>query len=550
MSIETTDLQHEFPADEGDFVTLGEAMTVADKVRRLEAVAERLARGVGDGKPRLTDSGNAERWVSLHGARFRFHAARGCWFRWTGTRWAEDVEGEAHLATKEVARDYLVDATQLVPRDALELVKWAAKSESAGARSAMLKLAASEPGMSVGANAWDSDPMSLNVDNGVLDLRTGELRPHSSADLFTKLAPTRYVAGAEAPRFMRFLAEALPDPELRDFLQRLCGYALTGEVREHVLPIFYGSGGNGKGTLVETLSAVLGDYARAVPAELLMKRVGQSEAHPTERAQLMGLRLAFASETEAGRALAESTVKMLTGGDSISARFMRQDFFEFLPSHKLILSTNHKPVIKGTDRGIWRRVRLVPWDVVPAAPDPTLKQKLLAEREGILAWCVAGCLKWQAEGLGSAGAIDAATSEYRDESDVLGRFLSDCTVRVADARTRSADLYSTYKRWCDEQGESPWTQTSFGRALGERGLKPVRQAMGMVFKGLGVLSDRGGSAGSVGSDPAFPVERAERFPRSVNPENPAQPYIPTQPVIPGTTTSSGDEDDDFLYGGR
>ena len=546
MSIETTDLQHEFPADEGDFVTLGEAMTVADKVRRLEAVAERLARGVGDGKPRLTDSGNAERWVSLHGSRFRFHAARGCWFRWNGTVWAEDVEGEAHLATKEVARDYLVDATQLVPRDALELVKWAAKSESAGARSAMLKLAASEPGMSVGANAWDSDPMSLNVDNGVLDLRTGELRPHSSADLFTKLAPTRYVADAEAPRFMRFLEEALPDPELRDFLQRLCGYALTGEVREHVLPIFYGSGGNGKGTLVETLSAVLGDYARAVPAELLMKRVGQSEAHPTERAQLMGLRLAFASETEAGRALAESTVKMLTGGDSISARFMRQDFFEFSPSHKLILSTNHKPVIKGTDRGIWRRVRLVPWDVVPQSPDPTLKHKLLAEREGILAWCVAGCLRWQAEGLGSAGAIDLATAEYRDESDVLGSFLAERTIAVGDAWTRSSDLYTAYRRWAEAQGESPWTQKSFTRALGERGLKPVRKNIGMVFVGLGMLAD---GAPSVGSDPAFPVERAERFPRGVNPEIPARPYTlhgPSQPTIPGTTPSSSDEDDEFL----
>ena len=546
MSIETTDLQHEFPADEGDFVTLGEAMTVADKVRRLEAVAERLARGVGDGKPRLTDSGNAERWVSLHGARFRFHAARGCWFRWNGTVWAEDVEGEAHLATKEVARDYLVDATQLVPRDALELVKWAAKSESAGARSAMLKLAASEPGMSVGANAWDSDPMALNVDNGVLDLRTGELRPHSSADLFTKLAPTRYVAGAEAPRFMRFLEEALPDPELRDFLQRLCGYALTGEVREHVLPIFYGSGGNGKGTLVETLSAVLGDYARAVPAELLMKRVGQSEAHPTERAQLMGLRLAFASETEAGRALAESTVKMLTGGDSISARFMRQDFFEFSPSHKLILSTNHKPVIKGTDRGIWRRVRLVPWDVVPAAPDPTLKHKLLAEREGILAWCVAGCLRWQAEGLGSAGAIDLATAEYQDESDVFGRFLAESTVRVADARTRSGDFYAAYKRWCEEQGEAAWTMSAVSRVLNERGLKPSKSHGVMVIKGLGLLADAGRRGVPGRENPDSPRDEVSR---GVNARN-ASPSLPASPELPGVGVSSDPDEDEIPWGGR
>jgi phage/plasmid-associated DNA primase len=257
--------------------------------------------------------------------------------------------------------------------------------------------------------------------------------------------------------------------------------------------------------------------------------------------------------TKAGHLKAVSVgfipTKMLTGGDSISARFMRQDFFEFLPSHKLILSTNHKPVIKGTDRGIWRRVRLVPWDVVPSSPDSTLKAKLIAEREGILAWCVQGCRLWQEHGLGTAGAIDAATSEYQDESDVLGSFLSTVTVRAHAARTGSHTLYDAYKRWCEGAGESPWTQRSFSRALGERGLKTVKSDGVMVFKGLGVLADwETGRKGGSGSE--NPVDSQMKNPSGVQPGN-SSLKLPSSLSLPGLGEESLEDDDDEIpWGGR
>jgi len=538
--------------DDMDFAPLGAVLDGRDRARNMDLVAARLSRGVHDGGPRLTDSGNAERWVGMCGTRFRFHATRGTWFRWTGVQWREDAEGEAELATKDVARDYLVEAvTADSARDRLELVKHANKSESAGARSAMLKLAAAEPGMSVSADRWDTDPWALNALNGVVDLRTGTLRPHQSADLFTKLAPVKYVAGAQCPRFLAFLEAVLPDADVRDFVQRSLGYALTGVIREHVLPIWYGTGRNGKGTLINAINAALGDYAKPVRAEMLMRKGGNSDAHPTEQAGLMGLRLAFASETEAGRALSESVVKMLTGGDPIQARFMRQDFFEFLPTHKIVLLTNHKPVIKGTDVGIWSRVRLVPFVVSFLGREDTgLGEALLAEAEGILAWVVQGCLKWQACGLGSAAAIDMATAGYRDESDVLGQFLADCTVESAGARAQSSDLYKAYRSWCEEQGETPWTQKSFTRALGERDRRPVKSDGVMVFKGLGILADRGsGRNGASGG--VFPVNSSLRNSPRDEPEK--RSLSLQSSLLPGLvdeSLSEQDDDSDIIWGGR
>lgn len=490
---------------------------------------------------RLTDSGNAERWVTQHGENFRFATASGSWLAWDGTRWARDEGGRAMLATKTVARSWLDE----VPREPdgrrrLELVKHATKSESKGARAAMLVLAASEPGMAVTPAQLDADAWALNVANGTIDLRTGKLRPHQQADLNTKVAPTAYDPAALAPTFAAFLESSLPDVDVRAFVQRLLGYGLTGVVHEHVLPVFWGSGGNGKGTLVETVRAVLGDYAQAVPADLLMAR--QGESHPTERASLLGLRLAFASETGRGQALSEATVKLLTGGDSISARFMREDFFTFAPTHKLVLQTNHKPVVKGTDRGIWRRVRLVPWTVVPAHPDIHLKDKLAAERPGILRWLVEGCLAWQRDGLGTATAVDDATAAYREESDVIGDFLDESCVLARDARTKAGSLYAAYQAWAEAHGEHAWTQRRFGEALSERGLERRKSDGTKIYLGIGL---RAGTEGPSGTDSGF-VSRGEISKGGIRNSVSDRPSVPVQQKLYQETPREGEPDDYFV----
>ena len=473
--------------DEGELVPLGAALERVDAAR---AEAElRLAE-------QLTDSSNAERWVELHGERFRWHPGRERWMVWSGSRWALDDAGEALRTTKDVAASWMLRDAVVKAKSAAELRGFelhAKRSGSASARVAMLRLAQAEQGMSVATDQWDADPWLLNVANGVLDLRTGRLQAHRPGEYQTKLAPVAYDPDARAPVFERFLEQALPANDVRAFVARSLGYALTGVVREHVLPVWYGAGGNGKGTLQNAVSGVLGDYAKAVPADLMMRRTG-GDQHPTERAMLMGLRLAFASETEAGRQLAESTVKSLTGGDPITARFMRQDFFTFLPSHKLILSTNHRPIIRGNDAGIWRRVRLVPWETTPRTIDTTLGEQLAREGPGILRWLVEGCLAWQRDGLGSAASIDEATRAYRHEQDVCSAFLEECTTRTADAKTSSAELYAAYRAWCAEGGERNWTQRAFVAALQERGLDRVKAHGTMTYRGLGLLADRPGAS--------------------------------------------------------
>lgn len=478
---------HEDDVDEEELVPLGQALEMVQHTR--EQLYDRHE------QRRLSDSSNAERWVELHGDRFRWHAGRGSWMVWDGVRWGVDDGNEALRLTKDVGPSWLTrdaatttDATYMAA-----CLGHAKRSESANARRAMLSLAAAEEGMSVPTSGWDADPWLLNVANGVLDLRDGKLLQHHAPRMMSKLAPVAYDVDAHAPRFHAFLQQALPDAGVRLWVQRLIGYALTGVIREHILPVFYGSGGNGKGTLVNTLGAVLGDYARAVPADLLMRRTG-GDQHPTERATLLGLRLAFASETEAGRQLAEATVKGLTGGDPISARFMRQDFFEFLPTHKLILSTNHRPKIRGTDAGIWRRVRLIPWTTAPEKPDTTLGEALLREAPGVLRWAVEGCLAWQREGFPRVDAIEAATETYKHEQDVLALFLEECTTSTPSASTASGELFAAYRAWAEQQGEHAWSHRAFGQALSERGVDKAKRHGTMHYLGLGLLADRPGAA--------------------------------------------------------
>jgi putative DNA primase/helicase len=369
------------------------------------------------------------------------------------------------------------------------LAKHAASSEAEGKIKAMLELAKSE--VPISPDELDADPWLLNAPNGTIDLRTGELQPHRREDFITKMAGAEYDPNAAASVWGTFLERVLPGGELRAFVQRSTGYSATGDTSEQCLFINHGPGANGKSTFQEALGEALGDYATRTPTEMLLtKRAG---GVPNDVARLKGARFVAASETEEGRRLAESLVKDLTGQDTISARFMRAEWFDFKPTHKLWLSTNHKPEIRGTDNAIWRRIRLIPWSVIvpPVERDRKLPEKLKAELAGILAWAVDGCLKWRREGLREPEEVRRATRAYRAEMDVLAAFLADCCEKGEGETAYAGELWKVWQRWCEETGERPESQKKFGGRLSERGFLNHRDSRTgrKVWSGVSLRDD-------------------------------------------------------------
>jgi putative DNA primase/helicase len=426
--------------------------------------------GAAPGPPEYnrTDLGNAERFVADHGEAVRYCYPWRKWIVRTRARWERDEAGQVHRLAKETVRGIYREASAAEEEDRRKaLAKHAAASESETRIRAMIELAKSE--VPISPHELDSDPWLLNVLNGTIDLRTGDLQGHRREDLITKLAPVEYDPDAPAPTWEAFLERVLPGEDLRAFVQRAVGYSATGDTSEQCMFIHHGPGANGKSTFQETAAAVLGDYAMRTPTEtLLVKRSG---GVPNDVARLKGARFVTASETEEGRRLAESLVKDLTGQDTISARFMWAEWFDFKPTHALHLSTNHKPEIRGTDAAIWRRIRLIPWTVYipPAEQDRRLAEKLREELPGVLAWIVRGCLAWQRDGLRAPEEVRKATMAYRAEMDVLAAFLADCCVRDENEEAFAGELWGAWKRWCEETGEQHGTQKRFGGRLAERG---------------------------------------------------------------------------------
>lgn len=415
----------------------------------------------------LADLGNARRLVKAHRHELRYVPLRGTWLIWDGTRWAWDESGETHLKAKGVVDGLFTEAAST--RDD-KLFAFAKRSGQSNRIAGMLKLAESEPGIPVAPAALDADPWALNVRNGTIDLRTGRLLPHDPARLITKMAPVEHDPDATCPTWDTFLNMIFGnDASLIAFLQRAVGYTLTSDIREQVLLILYGTGANGKTTFLETISAMMGDYAKA--ADFSTFAVSQGEKIPNDLARLVGARFVRTSELESGKRLAEETIKRLTGGEPILARFMRQEFFEFLPAFKLFIAANHKPVIRGRDKGIWRRIRLVPFliTVPDEQQDRDLPPKLQAELPGILAWAVRGCLDWQRQGLSVPTAVVSATKEYNEEQDVLADFLADFCVEKPTAFVSNETLYAAYHSWCDTSGDKPVGKRTLLQMLADRG---------------------------------------------------------------------------------
>jgi putative DNA primase/helicase len=458
--------------------------------RTLEGLVPRLPRKLADywgwrgrlddeGEFKLTDLGNAERLIHRHGRNLRYCWLWRKWLVWNGQRWVKDDSGELYRLAKETVKNIYQEAAA-APDDETRkaLAKHAMRSEAGARIKEMVDLARSD--VPVMPDELDASPNLLNTESGTIDLRTGELREHRREDLITKIAPVSYDPEASAPAWTAFLERVLEGVELRSFVQRAVGYSATGDTSEQCMFINHGTGANGKSTFQEAIAAALGHYAMRAPTEMLLAR--RAGGIPNDVARLKGSRFVAASETEEGRRLAESLIKDLTGQDTITARFMWAEFFDFTPTHKLWLSTNHKPEIRGTDMAIWRRIRLIPWTVTipPEEQDKKLPAKLRGELAGILAWIVQGCLEWRRNGLQAPDEVREATGEYQREMDVLAGFLAECCELGPEYWDYAKDLYASYKRWCDETGERTEAQRKFGGRLGERGFK----------------RDRGGSRGA------------------------------------------------------
>jgi putative DNA primase/helicase len=444
-----------------------------------------LARGGKLMEAPLTDYGNAERLAELAmdddgEPLVRWCEARGQWLAWDGKAWRWDETGSVESLAKRTVRR-LREVAEAMNRDGI--ADFALKSEALPRLRAMIELMRTEPGVPVSMDQLDADDWTLNCRNGVVDLRSGKLFPHSKDRLLTKMAEASLVPGASRTRWIEFLGYIMGGDQSRvDLLQRGIGASASGAPWQYLI-FLYGSGANGKSVFLEVVSRILASYAGEAAQGLLLQK--KNEAHPTEVADLMGKRFVTSEEMDQSSVLDEGRVKRLTSGRPIKARFMREDLFEFRPTHKLWFAVNHKPRVRGQDEGIWRRIKLVPFEVqIPPEKRRDFEevvQGFLQERDGIFAWIVEGCLRWQKEGLGASEAVDAAHEQYRTSMDDFGQFLEDCVAIAPDAtadfcRVRSSDLYGAYAKWCEEGGvRKPMSQTAFSLRMTERGFQSEKK---------------------------------------------------------------------------
>jgi putative DNA primase/helicase len=444
-----------------------------------------------------TDLGNARRLVRKYGSDLRFNVDSKKWLHWTGRHWKQDDDGHVDRFAKAVAEELLSEAGRIPEGQTKKAATtWAKTSQSRPRLVAAIELAKSEPEIPIQSSALNADAMSLNTQNGVVDLRTGRLRAHAREELHSRITAAAYDAAASCPKFDRFLDTIFAgDRELIAFVQRCFGYAATGDASAQCLFLFHGSGANGKSLLVNTIRQVLGDYAVQSPIDTFLSA---RPAMTNDIARLAGARLVSASEAEQGANLAASLIKQITGGEPIAARWLYGEFFEFRPAFKLFMSTNHLPRIHGSDEALWRRIHHVPFNVVipPERRDPRLGEALFAERNGILRWIVEGAVSWSLGGLQVPASVKLATQSYRREMDEVGQFLDErCDLGSAFCE-KAGDLYLHYKGWCFHQGSSPVSNNAFGRDLTRRGYGSTK--VGGVIVRNGVRLKDGSTGGRIG----------------------------------------------------
>lgn len=427
----------------------------------------------------FSDECLALRFTNLHAPNLRYVAGWGRWMQWNGFVWKPDETLHVFDLARQICRQASAEAND---------TKVSSSVASAKTVAAIERLAKADRKHAATVDQWDADPWLLNTSGGVIDLRTGKMRRHDPADYMT--LTTAVAPGGECPKWLAFLHTVMQgDTELIGFVQRMAGYALTGSIREHALFFCYGTGANGKGVTLNTLTGILGDYAKAAPIDTFT--ASQSDRHPTDLAMLRGARLVTAQETEEGRRWAEARIKAMTGGDPITARFMRQDFFTFEPRFKLVIAGNHRPGLRNVDEAIRRRFNLVPFAlrIAPEHRDHNLPEALKAEWPGILKWAIQGCLSWQAGGLRPPAAVLDATAEYLEAEDATAAWMAECCITGPNLTTGSSALYASWKAWADKAGEHAGSQKRFSQAMQNRGFEGGKDGSGRsVLKGIALPS--------------------------------------------------------------
>jgi len=478
------------PATDGGKTGLDDYLAAGGDLGELLATSAALAEQRSDLLDyQFTDLGNAHRFVAMHSDRFRYSREEKRWLEWRDGRWRRDVTGAAERAATEVVETLWAQVARLPADERKAAASWALRSQSSTAIRAMLTLAASDAQLVVRLDELDSDPYLLSCGNGTLDLRTGELREPDPDDLTTLGTEINYDPAAPRERWLRFLTEVFDaDGELIAFVKRAYGSALTGDTRDRAAYVEYGSHFNGKSTLNRAIQHVLGDFAHTAPIRVVM-RTRQAEI-PNEITALARKRLVVIAETADGHRLDENRVKMLTGRDKVPARFLHREWFSFEPEYKLVLYTNFRPKVDGSDTAVWDRIRLIPFRVSFAdREDQELDEKLAAEAEGILAWLVEGCLEWQDSGLGTCDAVERATAAYRTENDVIGRFVEECCEFGDDYRVKRKDLRAALATYCDDTGDDVPESTTIGRWLAERGVRDSRLDGKRAYRGIRLLGE-------------------------------------------------------------
>lgn len=426
----------------------------------------------------------AYRLAAAYGSRLMYVRGIG-WHTWDGHRWAEDEKDTAKTAVLDVLRQALAESL-----DDKELRSDVRKCESSAGVAGVLDLASALPALRVAVDELDADPYLLNCANGTLDLRTRELRPHDPADRITRVTRGAYDPTADRSTWDGFLEVVLPDPEERAYLQRVIGQSAYGRVREHLFPVLTGSGSNGKGTAYGAISNALGDYATIIDPELLMS-AGRGVGGP-EMMELLGARLVIGSETEEGRQLDAALMKRLTGGDQLTARRLYQAPVTWNPSHQLIYVTNHLPKVKGNDPAVWRRIRVVPFDVVvsEAERDQTLPERLELSADAILTWAVQGWFDYEDQGgMNEPDTVRRATDDYQTESDALKRFIQSECVTSPHVHVTTRELYGAWAAWAAADGADSISERAFAKELDRLGYEARKTRVGASRAGIALRSE-------------------------------------------------------------
>jgi len=443
-----------------------------------------------NGLIQFTDSTNAMRLVREYGRDIRYNAAWKKWIVWNGKYWEIDNGGVLiHEKGLEMVRNIYDDLLKTADyRERIEIEKAAIMSESVRRRKAFVEAATWIKVLRIDTEELDANPWLLNVKNGTIDLKSGEFREHRQEDLITKIANVEYAPKADCPMWKKFIREIMNyKVDIIKFLQTAAGWSLSGDISEQSMFILYGTGANGKTTFLNTIMYLLGDYSTATPTETFMKKNGDS--YSNDVARLRGTRFVTSTEVEQGRKMSEPLIKKITGNDQMTARFLYGEYFNFNPTFKIFMATNYKPVIKGTDHGIWRRIKLIPFTtrITEDKQDKFLEMKLREEASGILNWLLEGIETWNKEKLKTPKAVLFATDEYREEMDVFGNFIQERCIQKKDVSINIKKLYKAYSEWCDENNEHAVSERFLTLRLKEMGFQRGRTATERYWVGIGLL---------------------------------------------------------------